>query len=121
MTTSTDDAKSSDLIYYIRSGALMRCNQGTAPCQLFIPPRSVTIGDEPWAHENDRDPVVNKLNFGVCNVTQKPCPATIRCLRWRDVKRDVYIGEARALLDYSTLPCAVGGTISFVHSGQQLA
>ena len=103
---------------YITSGAVLRCDKGAAPCQLYIAPRSPTIGDQPWANENDKDPILNKLNFGVCSLTQKPCLATIRPLRWLDVKRDVEVAGALALLDCSTLPCALGGLIGVDHSGQ---
>ena len=103
---------------YISSGAVLRCDKGTVPCQLYIAPRSPTIGGQPWANENDRDPLLNKLNFGVCSITQKPCLATIRPLRWLDVKPNVKVAGALALLDCSKLPCALGGLITFDHSGQ---
>jgi len=103
---------------YITSGALLRCDKGTVPGPLYVAPRSPTIGGQPWANENDRDPIVNKLNFGVCTLTQKPCLATIRPLRWLDVKRDVHVAGARALLDCSQLPCALGGVIRVEQSGQ---
>lgn len=103
---------------YITSGAMLRCDKGGAPCQLYIAPRSPTIGGQPWANENDKDPLLNKLNFGVCTLTQKPCLATIRPLRWFDVKRDVEVAGALALLSCSKLPCALGGFISLEQSGQ---
>jgi hypothetical protein len=60
----------------------LRCDQGTLPSSLFIPIRSVSLGGQPMANEYDRDPVVNQFNFGVCTLTQKPCAATIRPLKW---------------------------------------
>lgn len=103
---------------YISSGALLRCDKGTLPCQLVIPARSVSIGGKPMANANDKDPIINQLNFGVCSLTQKPCLATIQPLQWLDVKRNVHVAGAPALLDCSKLPCALGGVISFDHSGQ---
>ena len=103
---------------YISGGALLRCDKGTLPCQLVIPPRSPTIGGKPWANANDKDPLVNQLNFGVCSITQKPCLATIRPLQWLNVKRNVNVAGAKALLDCSKLPCALGGVIAFVQFGQ---
>lgn len=106
---------------YIASGATLRCDRGgTLPGSLFIPTRSVSLGDQPIANEHDRDPVVNQLNFGVCALTQKPCAATIRPLKWLDVKADLEVAGGKALLDCSKLPCALGGTIAFVHHGQTI-
>lgn len=103
---------------YVCSGALLRCDKGTLPCQLVIPARSVSIGGQPMANANDRDPLLNQLNFGVCSITQKPCLATIKPLQWLDVKRNVEVAGALALLDCSKLPCALGGVIGFVQTGQ---
>lgn len=103
---------------YVCSGALLRCDKGTVPCRLIIPARSVSIGGQPMANANDKDPLLNQLNFGVCSITQKPCPATIKPLQWLDVKRNVKVAGALALLDCSKLPCALGGLITFVQTGQ---
>jgi hypothetical protein len=103
---------------YISSGALLRSDKGTLPCQLVIPARSVSIGGKPMANANDKGPLINQLNFGVCSLTQKPCLATIQPLQWLDVKRNVEVAGAPALLDCSKLPCALGGLITFDHSGQ---
>lgn len=103
---------------YVCGGALLKCDKGTLPSQLFIAARAVSIGNQSMANANDKDPVLNKLNFGVCSITQKPCLATIRPLRWLDVKRDVEVAGAEALLDCSSLPCAMGGSITFVQTGQ---
>ena len=117
MTTSINESTGPSYAY-VCGGALLKCDKGTWPCQLFIAARSVSIGSQPMANANDKDPILNKLNFGVCSITQKPCLATIRPLRWLDVKRDVEVAGAAALLDCSSLPCALGGIITFVQTGQ---
>lgn len=103
---------------YVCAGALLRCDKGTLPSQLIIPARAVSIGSQPMANADDKDPLLNRLNFGVCSITQKPCLATIKPLRWLDVKRNVEVAGALALLDCSKLPCALGGVIAFVRTGQ---
>jgi hypothetical protein len=40
--------------------------------------------------------------------------------KWLDVKADLEGAEGKALLDYSKLPCALGGTIAFAHHGQAI-
>lgn len=103
---------------YISSGALMCCDKGSLPCALTIAPRFPTIGGKPWANTSDKDPVLNKLNFGVCSLTQKPCPATCQPTQWLDAHKTLEVAGRPALLEYSSLPCALGGCITFVHSGQ---
>lgn len=103
---------------YIRAGALLQCDKGTTPCQLSAPPRAATIGGKPWCNTDDRDPILNKLNFGVCAITQKPCPATCRPLQWLDVQKTVDVAGRPALLDCSYIMCAIGGRIAFLDSGQ---
>lgn len=103
---------------YIRSGALMQCDKGTLPSSLYVPPRSPTLAGKPWCNTNDRDPILNKFNFGVCAITQKPCPATCRPTQWLDVHKSLEIAGRPALLDCSSIMCAVGGRITFLTSGQ---
>jgi len=103
---------------YITSGALMRCDKGTLPCSLTVLPRFPTIGNKPWANTSDKDPILNQFNFGLCSITQKPCPATCRPIMWQDVHKTLDVAGRPALLDCSYLPCALGGRITFVHSGQ---
>jgi hypothetical protein len=104
---------------YITNGALMRCNKGAAPAPLLVPPtRTVWMGSQRAANASDKDPMRNNFNFGVCTLTQKPCLVTCRPLLWRDVKDDVELGGAKALLDSSSIRCAVGGTITFDTTGQ---
>ena len=104
---------------YITAGALMRCDQGTVPAPLAVPStRTVWMGGRPAANAADKDPMLNNFNFGVCRITQNPCLATCRPLLWRDVKDDVELGEAKALLDSSSIRCVIGGTITFDTTGQ---
>jgi len=42
----------------------------------------------------------------------------MRPLHWLDVKQNVKVAGAKALLDCSKLPCALGGLVTFDHSGQ---
>lgn len=103
---------------YIRAGALLRCDKGTLPSPLSVPPRTPMLGGQPWCNTNDRDPIVNQFNFGVCAVTQKPCLATCRPLQWLDVQNNVSIAGRPALLDSSSILCAVGGRITFLNAGR---
>lgn len=103
---------------YIRSGALLRCDKGTVPCPLSVPSRTPTIAGKSWCNTNDRDPLVNQLNFGICTVTQKPCPLTCNPLQWQNVQTSVDVAGRPALLECSYIMCTVGGRITFLDSGQ---
>ncbi|RZJ57653.1 MAG: DUF4280 domain-containing protein [Hymenobacter sp.] len=103
---------------YIQAGALLQCDKGSLPCPLSVPPRTPTVGGQPWCNTNDRDPVVNRLNFGVCAVTQKACPATCQPTQWQNVQTSVDVAGRPALLDSSFIMCAVGGRLTFLTSGQ---
>ena len=103
---------------YIKAGALMQCDKGPLPCQLSVPPRSPTVGGRPWCNTNDRDPIIYQFNFGVCALTQKPCLLTCRPLQWLDVQTSVDVAGRPALLDKSSIMCAIGGRITFMTSGQ---
>ena len=73
----------------------MQCDKGTVPGPLYVPPRFPTLAGQPWCNTADRDPVLNKFNFGVCAVTQKPCLATCQPLRWLDVSKEVEVAGTR--------------------------
>ena len=103
---------------YVRAGALMRCDKGALPSVLNAPPRSPFLGGSTWCNTSDCDPVVNTFNFGVCTLTQKPCLATCRPLQWLDAHPSLEVAGRPALLDSSSILCAIGGRITFVHSGQ---
>lgn len=103
---------------YIRAGALLRCDKGSVLGPLSVPPRTPTLAGKPWCNTNDRDPVVNRLNFGVCAVTQKPCLLTCQPLQWQDVQNSVDVAGRPALLNCSFIMCAVGGRITFIDTGQ---
>lgn len=96
----------------------MQCDKGTLPGPLYVPPRFPTLAGQPWCNTADRDPVLNKFNFGVCAVTQKPCPATCQPLRWLDVSKEVEVAGHPALFDCSFIMCAVGGRITLLTTGQ---
>ena len=55
-------------------------------------------------------------------LSRRFCPicltTPIHPLRWLDMKPNVKVAGAYALLDCSKLPCALGGFITFNHSGQ---
>lgn len=110
-----DNAPSHD---YIRAGAHLRCDKGTMPGTLSVPPRTPTLAGQPWCNTNDRDPIVNRLNFGLCMLTQKPCPLTCQPLQWQDVQNSVEVAGRPALLDCSFIMCALGGRITFIDNGQ---
>ena len=103
---------------YIQAGALLLCDKGTTPCPLSVPPRWPVLGGRPWCNTNDSDPIINQLNFGVCALTQKPCPLTCQPTQWQDVQTSVDVAGRPALLDCSYIMCAVGGRITFLTSGQ---
>lgn len=117
MPLSTDEGGGPQYAY-VCAGALLRCDKGTLPSQLVIPARSVSLGGQPMANANDKTPLLNNLNFGVCSLTQKPCLLTCHPVRWLNVKLDVEVAGAPALLECSKLPCALGGVITFIQPGQ---
>lgn len=103
---------------YVHKGAIMKCDKGTVPCQLKPTPKSVHFARKNPATEIDKIPIVNNFDFGVCAITQKPCKLSVAPEAWEDVKEEFNLEGHRPLLDKSTIPCALGGKIVLLTSGQ---
>lgn len=101
--------------------AQLSCNQGTAPSNLSVSSQGfVLIENKPVATEQDKQPNINIKPFGQCRLKPSsggylPCmPAPTQ---WQDTSPFEIEGK-KELLDSSTCPCSVGGTISVIKSAQ---
>lgn len=103
---------------YIRTGAIMRCSLGSKPASFSPIPKTVMMDGEIMGSTIDKIPPVNGFNFGRCSATKKGCASCIALTNWQGVKDDIVLVNQPALLINSTMPCAVGGTIKFLTSGQ---
>ncbi|MCU0450914.1 MAG: polymorphic toxin-type HINT domain-containing protein [Bernardetiaceae bacterium] len=106
----------SDPLEYVIKGALMECSQGAVPA-LFNATNNLTTNIQNLlvAIETDKAPLVNIPSFTVCKLTQKPCvPAPTV---WQQ-PFPVRVHDQRTLVARSCIACSVGGTVSFITSGQ---
>ena len=56
-------------------GAMLKCDQGMAPCPLVVLPVNMVTGcDKPAATVNDMIPIVNIATFGMCKGTNSANP-----------------------------------------------
>ncbi len=98
---------------YVPSGVFLLCDKGAGAGTLQATNNAgVSVNDEPLATDADLVPLVNVTPCGACSILQGPCAP--QPVRWQQVKVDTVVDETHEwhpLLDCSTLPCAVGGTI----------
>ncbi|ADV50552.1 hypothetical protein Celal_3286 [Cellulophaga algicola DSM 14237] len=103
---------------YIKDGATMICDKGSAPCQIKATKKVLTHNGVYSCSTIDKNPIVNTIDFAVCSITQKPCKGCISLLEWVDFKKDVFIEGKNALIDKTFINCAMGGKVQFLNSGQ---
>ncbi len=103
---------------YIKDGAIMVCDKGTTPCQIKARKKVLKFNGVYSCSTIDKNPILNTFDFGVCSITQKPCKASISLLKWIDFKKDMLIEGKNALINKSTINCALGGKVQFLNSGQ---
>ena len=108
---------------YATSGAMLTCSCGAAPSQLEVTSNTFfSIQDKMAATTNDKAPMVNIKPFGTCSLKPmfpagfQPCVPSPTA--WTGFVASVEIGSGNALLETSTIQCAIGGCISFQNSGQ---
>ena len=105
-----------DELEYVVKDALMICDKGAAP-GFFSPTHNMHIKISGCLVTNRMDmlPVVNIPTFGVCACTGCACmPAPTM---WQKTYKAKVKGQ-ETLLARSYMPCALGGKIQFVTSGQ---
>ncbi len=105
-----------DELEYVVKDALMICDKGAAP-GFFRPTHNMHIKISGCLVTNRMDmlPVVNIPTFGVCACTGCACmPAPTM---WQKTYKAKVKGQ-ETLLARSYMPCALGGKIQFVTSGQ---
>lgn len=138
--SQTKDASSSGAgqsnLYYVCTGATLRCTQGTSLGRLTATPKMVSLCANDQANITDFIPLVNIPGFGLCRslaypptasataanfgqLTPMPCvPGT--CAPWSTVDANSLLAGSPALLDKAKLSCMYNGTISIVNAGQSL-
>ena len=115
-------------------GAAMKCSFGLAPSSLVPTPKTVMTGNQVAANILDHVPMTNVPSFGMCTSIANPVVATatsaalgvltpMPCVPatpapWVAGASTVFLCNAPALDDISTLTCTWGGVISFVSAGQ---
>lgn len=107
---------------YIVTGALCRCDIGTAPAVPFKGTVNfqIKMGMKPVCTVMDKMPGANlPPTFGTCSLKPPTMPMCVPIpTLWTGFCTKVRIKMQPALLKGSKLPCAIGGMISFVNSGQ---
>ncbi|MDR2122655.1 MAG: DUF4280 domain-containing protein [Flavobacteriaceae bacterium] len=103
--------------------ALLQCDNGTVVTPLMVTSQSFCFLDEKLvATEQDKIPIVNIMPFGQCKL--KPCQSGyLPCVPapsvWKDTTKKNTLNQYKILLDSSTCPCSMGGTISVKDKGHQ--
>ena len=104
---------------YIRDGAIMKCILGSLPCKLKASPKRTYFAGDVVCTEIDKVPAINGIRFGMCASAKAPCAGVCAPIKWMNVKEDTIVEGRKPLLDRSNLPCALGGNITFITSGQR--
>uniref|UniRef100_UPI0039A48953 DUF4280 domain-containing protein n=1 Tax=Ornithobacterium rhinotracheale TaxID=28251 RepID=UPI0039A48953 len=105
----------------LTNGTQLKCNQGTTPSELKVTSQSfMQIEGKAQATEEDKQPNTNIKPFGQCRLKPSsggylPCMPVLT--QWQDTSPFEIEGK-KELLDSSTCPCSVGGTISVIKSAQ---
>lgn len=115
-------------------GAKLKCDQGTSPGSLAIPPVNGTSGDDrPAATVNDFVPVQNVAPFGMCRsmanpqvsaataaaqgaLTPQPC-VPVLAAPWSPGSSLATIQDQKALTADSKCLCQWGGSIEITDPG----
>lgn len=120
-------------------GAMLKCDQGVAPCSLVVLPTNKVMGcSVPAATVNDFAPGLNIATFGMCKGTNSanpmvasltaaamgtPTPAPcipVTTSPWSPGASKVKIAGQAALTKDSTCKCAWTGEISITNAGQSI-
>lgn len=106
---------------YVTQGAILTCNQGTAPGTLQVTSNFVIKSqNKPIATELDKAPFVNIPPFAICGILSKssPVPCVPAPIMWTDTHPTTKCCGFKALLNKSTIQCAIGGKISITNTAQ---
>lgn len=122
--------------YYVCTGAILRCSQGTSPGRLTATSKRVSLCEKDQANITDHVSLKNISSFGLCRsltypptasatsanfgtLTPMPCiPGT--CMNWSAIDANSILAGSPALLNRAKLSCMYNGTISIVNAGQSL-
>ena len=101
---------------FVCHGAPCRCDKGTVPAPLQVTSQqNVHLQGKLWATTLDK----TFVPFGTCALkNNQPCVPAL--LLWQDARANLTIGRAggKALLEKSTIRCAVGGVVSILNTLQ---
>ncbi|WP_058486170.1 DUF4280 domain-containing protein [Defluviitalea phaphyphila] len=105
---------------YVVEGAKLKCSLGTKLSKLTLPKgHGVYLKNKKQANASDHIPIKNIGCFGNCLISSPPPPCVVATnSKWILTKRDVYVGNDKALLKSSKCFCSIGGVISIVDDGQ---
>ncbi len=109
---------------YVTHGAMLSCNQGTAPSTLQVTSNfTVTSQNMAIATELDKAPFVNIPPFAICRILTKtsPVPCAPVPIMWTNTHNTNKCVNAKTLLKKSTIQCAIGGKISISNPSQTIA
>ena len=101
---------------FVCHGAPCRCDKGTLPAPLQVTSQqNVHLQSKLWANTLDK----TFAPFGTCALkNNQPCVPAL--LLWQDARENLTIGKAggKALLEKSTIRCALGGVVSILNTLQ---
>ncbi|RGY98559.1 DUF4280 domain-containing protein [Clostridium sp. AM58-1XD] len=115
----------------LRTGSILKCSCGSAPCVLNVLPTAKVMAGLPVASVEDQKPFINIPTFVMCSSKQNPAviaviaakagtkapcvPVTIK--PWSPGSKHVMIGGKPAATGDSKTKCAWGGTIQVQEPG----
>ena len=100
------------------AGAILECSCGTIPKKLKVNSQfNYTVGEELVATKEDKTPLLNIGDFGVCRCNDnKPCKSLITLVSWKGFSANNTINGKNILLNTSTISCGAGGKITIKNS-----
>lgn len=121
----------------VNIGTVCMCNKGLAPSSPLVGVPTVTAQMTPAFNALNAAPVANIPPFGMCVsttnpavisatsaamgvLTPVPCMPAIVPPTWAATSMKVFIGGQLAVLDRSTLTCALGGQIKVITTANQI-
>lgn len=114
-------------VKYVCHGGKVQCRYCDSPfANIIVTTETIMLQDKLWATVGDDDGRTNLDFMGVClHPSQQkpfspppPCKAVISLAQWQDFSETI-IGNHKALLVKSTIPCMISGEdLKIIHSGQ---
>ena len=110
---------------FVCQGGKIQCSFCATPiANILVTSSTIMLQDKPWATVKDKDGKVNFNFTGLCNhpsqqkPSASPCKTVISLGEWKDYS-ETMVGDNKALLVKSAIPCNISGQdLKIIHSGQ---